>query len=494
MDRINKKNIVRGINYLKRNGIKSVCYKVSERLKRDEEEVDYTKTVLARRPSEDELTRQRGVKFDTPYKISILIPAYETEEKLLIETIDSVAVQTYGNWELCILDASKDDHRRLIVKDYVQNNSIKYSDDYGSLADKIKYHFLNDNKGISGNTNEALNMSTGDYIALLDHDDTLEPDTLYEYMKAVDSMQKIKTEGQDGIRKIMAVYCDEDKITYDSKSYFDCHIKPDFDPILLCTNNYICHFLMVDRSVALGVKGFHSEYDGAQDHDFILRVSEGIYSETILHVPKVLYHWRSTPSSTAENPAAKMYAYDSGKRAVIDHFKRTGIKADVKDTEHLGFFVYDIQSDLEEKDVKVLETSEYLGLTPEKIRGISEDFILIVSKDLRPVSCNYLKTMLSLMEIDCVGAVTGRIIGKNGRLESAGYDKIEDGLIKERFLGLNRHYSGYMHKAMIQQKVDDFTMDLVLVRKEAVESYMPRIQIRDDYVVFFEPRVEFKRK
>lgn len=471
MSRINRKNINRGISYFKRNGFKNSIYKVMERLERDKDEADYTSKALSNRPSNEELLNQKAHVFEHPFKISILVPVYETEPNLLIETIESVVNQSYGNWELCIFDASKSDLRRSVVNELVRKENKRCTDSFGSLYDKIVYRYSKENKGISGNTNEALNMATGDYIALLDHDDLLEPDALYEFMLEADKRAGYNRDSGKKLSKILVAYTDEDKISYDNESYFDCHLKPDFDPILLCTNNYICHFTIVDTTLARSVEGFHSAYDGAQDHDFVLRCTESIKRDSIYHIPKVLYHWRSTPSSTAENPGAKLYAYEAGKRAVKDHLMRMGVKAEVTDTPHMGFF-----------NINIIDIPDM------------DDFVLIVSDELKAVGDNAINIMLSDMAIDEIGAVTGKIIGRNGRVESAGYDKMPNGALSPRFEGLNRNYSGYMHRANLQMISKGFSKDLVLLRKEAIKSMDGDIELKDGYDIIYEPRAVFKRR
>lgn len=494
MSRINKKNLNRVISYLKRNGLRSSLINISERLSRDNDEANYTQKVISNRASEEELKEQRKRKFKRPVKVSILLPAYETEENLLLETIESVAKQSYGNWELCIADASRNDSRRILIKEYISQNTLKYSDDFGRLNDKIKYQHLEKNQGISGNTNEALKMATGDYIALLDHDDLLEADTLFQYMSAMEEAETRYNNGVESFLKIQVVYCDEDKIAYDNTRYFDYHKKPDFNPYLLCTNNYICHFLMVDASLAKSVEGFHSEFDGAQDHDFVFRCTEGLSRDRIVHVPKALYHWRSTPNSTAENPEAKLYAYQAGKRAIEEHLKRVGVLAKVKETEHMGFFDVEFSTKVPAEAVQMMKLSEYKASSEDKLSKIDSKYVLILSEDYSAISGETLSILCGPMENDDVGAVTGRIVGKNSRLESAGYDKIESGQFVPRFKGLNKNYSGYLHRAKMQQKVDGFDEGFVLIRKDSVKRWLPKIELKDKYDIFFEPKVEIKRK
>ncbi len=186
---------------------------------------------------------------------------------------------------------------------------------YAKKDSRFKYVILGENKGISGNTNAAMDMATGDYIVLADHDDKLTPNALYECAKLLQEHP-----GCD------CFYSDEDKLDMDGGALFDPHFKPDFNIDLLCSVNYICHLFVVSHDLAAQVGGFRQEYDGAQDYDFIFRCTEK--AKEIRHIPKVLYHWRCHKDSTASNPESKLYAFDAGARAIMDHYKRVGIEAE----------------------------------------------------------------------------------------------------------------------------------------------------------------------
>ena len=247
-------------------------------------------------PSPEEAKRQREAVFPNMVKFSILTPLYNTPEKFLRELLDCVQAQTYQNWELCLADGSDHDHAYVgeICREYAQKDP------------RIIYHVLDHNEGISGNTNECLKLATGDYIALLDHDDILHPAVLYEYVKAINET------GADYI------YCDE--ITFEGDSIdhmIVLHFKPDFAIDNLRGNNYICHFSAFSRHLLDETGVFRSEYDGSQDHDMILRLTTK--AKKVYHVPKALYYWRSHKASVAQDINAKTYAVDAAKRAVHDH-------------------------------------------------------------------------------------------------------------------------------------------------------------------------------
>ena len=477
----------RGISYLKRNGLAKTFDKAYERLSRDADEAGY----IPVHADEETLARQRSHRFDNPYRFSILVPVYETQPELFRKMLESVGEQTYGNWELVIADASNDDSRRNIVREFTEEYNLLCKDEYGSIFDKVKYIRVEENMGISANTNEALNKAGGDYIGLLDHDDVLENTALFDIMSAIDENEQ-KGRADESIRKVMAVYSDEDKVSEDGTKYFDLHKKPGFDPILLCTNNYICHFFAVDTNLAKSVGGFRPEYDGAQDHDFIIRCTEELKKEQILHIPKVLYHWRSTENSTSENPDAKLYAYEAGKRAVSDHLKREGVGAKVTDTAHLGFFKIKYDR-LHEKVVSI--RTEDLG---ESVKTLSDagdaGFVMILSDTLSPLDNDYIADMMSVMNIKHIGAVTGKIIGPDGKIESAGYDIDKDNIKTPSFSGLNSRFLGYMHRADIDRQTDGFTPDCVLIRTDAVKELCPEIVLKEGYDIYYLPGAVFKRK
>ena len=254
-------------------------------------------------PTEEEEKKQRETKFNKEVKFSILVPLYNTPEKFLREMIESVLKQTYGNFELCLADGSDNEHGDVgrICKEYAEKDQ------------RIKYQKLEKNEGISGNTNECFKLATGEYIGLFDHDDILHPSALFEYMRVIEN------EGADYI------YCDEATFKDGNiNKMVTLHFKPDFAIDNLRANNYICHFSVFSRDL-IGEAGiFRSEYDGSQDHDMILRLTAA--AKKIVHVPKILYYWRSHAGSVASDINAKTYAIDAAKRAVATHLTSCGFE------------------------------------------------------------------------------------------------------------------------------------------------------------------------
>ncbi len=304
--------------YFKKNGIKAVYMAALERLEQNSDDYTYVE------PSKEELERQKELSKDGNICFSILVPVYKTPEAYFREMIESVLAQTYPNWELLLGDASPDDTLMTVVSEYCDN--------------RVRYIKLPENRGISNNTNDILQEAKGDYIGLLDHDDVLTLDAFFLAYKA------IKTSESEGkIAKL--IYSDEDKGDGEMAHFYDANIKPTFDQDYLWSNNYICHFTMMEASLMKSL-GFRKEFDGAQDYDIILRAVREIQKERknggvnsqVVNISKVLYHWRCHIDSTAVNPQSKLYAYEAGKRAVEDDLKERGIKATVSHSKHLGFY------------------------------------------------------------------------------------------------------------------------------------------------------------
>ena len=252
-------------------------------------------------PDEARAKEERETVFDRMIKISILVPLYNTPEPFLRDMITSVLNQTYQNWELCLADGSDAEHEEVgrICREYLEKDS------------RIVYQKLLKNEGISGNTNECLKLATGEYIGLFDHDDILHPSTLYEYVKAVNE--------QDADY----IYCDETTFKNgDINKMLTMHFKPDYAVDNLRANNYICHFSVFAKRLLEGEELFRSRFDGSQDHDMILRMTDR--AKHIVHIPKLLYYWRCHEGSVASGIDAKPYVVAAAKGAVADHLRRHG--------------------------------------------------------------------------------------------------------------------------------------------------------------------------
>ena len=277
-------------------------------------------------PSIEEAKMQREQVFERPVKISILVPLFNTPEDFLREMIDSVVNQTYENWELCLADGSDTEHSYVgdVCRTYQQTDSeylqkrtreheVSGQTGVPDISMRICYRKLEKNEGISGNTNECLKMATGEFVGLFDHDDILHPSALYEYVKVINEKQADY------------IYCDE--TTYksgDINKMLTMHFKPDYAVDNLRANNYICHFSVFARELLDGTELFRTRFDGSQDHDMILRLTDR--AKNVVHVPKLLYYWRSHAGSVASGIDAKPYAVEAAKGAVADHLRRHGFK------------------------------------------------------------------------------------------------------------------------------------------------------------------------
>lgn len=254
-------------------------------------------------PSVAEREKEETTVFPKDVTFSILVPLYNTPERFLREMIESVTAQTYGKWELCLADGSDDAHDFVgrICQEYRQKDS------------RIKYQKLAKNEGISGNTNECYKMATGNYIALFDHDDLLHPCVLFAYMQAICE------------KDADYIYCDEATFKGNSINHMiTMHFKPDYAPDNLLANNYICHFSVFSRELLESGELFRSQFDGSQDHDMILRLTAK--AKHIVHIPRILYYWRSHKGSVASSIDAKTYAINAAKGAVADRLTRLGYK------------------------------------------------------------------------------------------------------------------------------------------------------------------------
>ena len=279
------------------------------RRREHEEEIRIRQAFKQRnRLTEEQRKEQEETAFPREVLISILTPLYNTPEKYLRAMIRSVQEQTYGNWELCLADGSDAQHGEV----------GQVCREAAGKDPRIQYRKLETNGGISENSNECIRMAKGDYLALLDHDDLLHPAALYEVMKV------ICEEDAD------MIYTDEDTFSEEPEDAYNPHFKPDFAPDNLRANNYLCHLTVFRKDlVKKAGGGFRSEYDGSQDHDLFLRLSE--QAGKIRHIPRILYYWRAHRSSVAEDVSAKPYVTEAGKKAVAAHLERIGLEGEVLD-------------------------------------------------------------------------------------------------------------------------------------------------------------------
>ena len=391
MGAFNSSNLKKSIYYLKRNGLGKTVNAVRERLDRSREPLYHWSPL-----SEAERKRQKEY-VQTGFSnvcFSIVVPTYHTPEPYLRDMITSVINQTYSTWELILADATESMEVKRIVDTY---------DDV-----RIRYHHLSSNNGISENTNQGIAMAKGDYVGLLDHDDMLEENALYEMAL------RIEQERIAGV-VLQMLYSDEDKCNASGDKFYDPNYKEKFNLDLILANNYICHFMVLKRELVQTL-GLRREFDGAQDFDLVLRAVHRILTEggekEIAHIASVLYHWRCHTGSTAENPRSKLYAYDAGRRAVQDFVDCRGWKAKAVETEHLGFYRLEYEE-------------EIFKARPE------------------------------------LGALGGPVVQNKkiagGRLSADG---------KVFYDGLPVSYSGYLHRAVLQQEAEALDIRNIEVRKD----------------------------
>lgn len=498
--RISPYNVKKGILYLRHYGMKEFWVKLTERFQADD--VDYKEWYENHRVLEKDLEEQKSVHFLKEPLISIIVPIYNTPITFLRQMIDSVQQQSYAKWELCIGNASPEKQEiRQVLEEYKSDKRIK------EIA-------ILENKGIAENTNKAMTISEGEFIGLLDHDDLLAPNALYEVVKVLN---------ENNLAEV--VYTDEDKVTADLEEHFRPHFKPDFNLDLLRSNNYICHFFVASRNLIKRVGGFRPEFNGAQDYDLILRCTE--QAKQIVHIPKILYHWRVHKSSTADNPASKMYAFDAGKRAIEEHLVRCRTKGTVQHTKDLGFYrvKYEIcgeplvsiiipnkdQSEALKKcldsirektsyrnyEIIIVENNSeepetfafYKKIAGEKIKVVTwegefnysainnfgvrharGDYLLLLNNDVEIINGDWLTEMLSHCQRKEVGIVGAKLYYPDNTIQHAGIIIGIGGVAGSVFVGLPRAFSGYLHKASIQLDLSAVTAACMLVKRSVFEQ------------------------
>lgn len=530
--------IQKGLRYLKHYGVKEFWVRLHERF--EPEEVPYGPWYEQYIPTREELEKQRKKKWNYGPKISIIVPAYKTPEAFLRQLMDSLLAQTYANWELCIANASPEDaSMEYVLKEYAKKDS------------RILWKKLEENKGIAENTNEAFAMATGEFAGLLDHDDLLAPNALYEVAKALETEPDIDV-----------LYTDEDKVRGDEVlEHFQPHLKPDFNIDLLRSNNYICHFFVVRKSLLEKTGGFRREYDGAQDYDFIFRCTQA--AGKIHHIPEILYHWRTHQSSTADNPESKLYAFEAGKRAIEENLRQNGLIGEVSHTKDYGFYRVkypvqgeplvsiiipnkDAKEDLEKCIQSILEKSSYTNYeilivennsTGEEIfsyyKELSEnsrirllrwkrefnysainnygakkakgDYLLFLNNDTEVISSDWIEEMLGFCQRPDTGIVGARLYFGNNTVQHAGTVIGIGGIAGHMFTDMPRERSGYMHKAAIIQDLSAVTAACMMVKRQVfdeVQGFEEQLSVafndvdfclrvrEKQYLVVYDPYVE----
>lgn len=487
MGRVNKANLKKTLYYLKRNGIRKTWYAILERLEERRQ-----RPYVWVPPAGEELEAQRDYwrEGENAPTFSILVPLYRTKTQYLRELVESVRRQTYPGWELILADATEDDSVERILRDWGDVEAEFGSGDVeaesggaagrkavkaesagapgrwaGEHARRIRYIRLAENAGISENTNQALLYATGDYAGLLDHDDILTENALHEMAAAIEA-------GTRRGKRPRMLYSDEDKCNGDRSEYYEPNFKEDFNLDLLLSNNYICHFLVMERELMQKLK-LRREYEGAQDYDLVLRAAWALREEedAIVHVPRVLYHWRCHTGSTAENPRSKLYAYENGRRAIQEFVRRAGWQAQVLGTAHVGFYKLSYQGDIFRIRTDVGAVGGRLVRKGRTVGG------RLLQAGERPGGA------LQNSVQGGRGALADGVQGGSGALPDGvqgGGGALPDGveaggaLAREGevlYKNLPVHYSGYLHRAQLPQDACAVDIRNIRVRPECRELF-----------------------
>ena len=498
----------RALRYYNNNGLKSFInhgLKKLYEMTMGSNDSRYETWMKLNNVTEEQLEFQRNQTFENAVKFSIIVPLYNTPLNFLDELVHSVEAQTYSNWQLCFADGSSNNKVNEHIRSHIED---------GSYQGRITYKRLLDNGGISENTNEALKLAVGEYIVLVDHDDVLSPDALYEMMVMID---KYDAE---------VIYSDEDKIDIKGKERYEPYFKSDFNIDLLCSNNYVCHLFCVKKDIALKVGGFDSEYDGAQDHDFILKCVSEV--DKVYHIPKILYHWRMHKNSTAENPESKLYAFKNGKKAVKKYFDNKGIEVEMEDGLQFGQYHArhivqgkplvsiiipnkDHTRDLDmclksivrntydnyevivvENNSTEPETEEYYSnienVCPKarvirwpdefnfsKINnfGVKEakgEYLLFLNNDIEAINDDWLDRMLGFCQREDVGIVGAQLLYPDGIIQHAGVIIGFGEIAGHAFVGLHPDECKAFGRAMLTQDYSAVTAACMLTKKEIFDK------------------------
>ncbi len=505
-DLMNMETVHVAMDFWKENGLRALFVKSVHKLQGLDNDYDYAEWYSLTKPTEEELERQKKDPLKYRPLFSVVMPLYQTPERYLKEMLDSIVGQTYDNWELCMADGSPEGHDvSRTVKAYAQKDS------------RIHYRLLGCNGGISANTNAAIHMAHGDFIVLADHDDAMTRDALYECAKTLNKYPDCDV-----------IYSDEDKMDMDGGALFDPHFKPDFNPDLLTSVNYICHQFVVKKELVDQVGGLRKEFDGAQDYDFIFRCTEN--AREIRHIPKVLYHWRCHQDSTASNPQSKLYAFEAGSRAIMEHYNRMGIPAE-KVEKGIDFGIYhtvfridgnplvsviipnkDHHKDLDLCIRSIITRGTYRNLefvvvennssskeTFAYYEAIQKEFpqvhvvtwdrefnysainnfgvtfakgryLLFLNNDTELIATNFIEEMLGFCQREEVGAVGAKLLYQDDTIQHAGVVVGFGGIAGHTFIGLHKAENSYFHRAMCAQDYSAVTAACMMSKKSVFEQ------------------------
>ena len=502
---VNPERMKNALRYLHKNGVRKFIHRVKIG-PQNQSIFTYDDWFKFMSPNQRVLESHKKQSFEYLPKISLIVATFNTPKKYLKEMIESVLSQTYSNWELCIAYGSTTRE----VKEWLEKNNND---------NRIKFRKLDKNYGIANNMNSALELVTGDYVGFFDHDDLLTPNALYEIVKTLQN------------RKIEMVYSDEDKLETESGNLIQPHFKPYFSLDLLRSVNYICHFLVVKKSLIDKIGNFNKEFDGAQDYDFVLRIVEQLNADQIAHIPMILYHWRMHSASTAANPESKLYAFEAGKRAIENHLKRLSIDAEVKMSKNLGMYdvYYQVQGNplisiiipnkdhiedlsraiesiqlnstycnvefiIVENNSIEAQTFEYYKEIQKKYENIKVifwkeefnysainnfgvtfakgEYILLLNNDTEMIAPNSIKDMLGVCQRPEVGAVGARLYYEDNTIQHAGViiGLGVGGIAGHSFLNVPKEEGGYFNRIFAMQDVSAVTAACMMIKKSVFEE------------------------
>lgn len=431
--------------------------------------------------------------------ISLLTPTFNTDPAILRSCVQSVQAQLYPHWELCICDdGSSSDATRQVITESARQDS------------RIKAQFLPENHGIAQATSAALRVAAGEYIALLDHDDELSPDALYE------NVLLLQTNPQADV-----IYSDEDKLDADGH-YCEPFFKPDWSPELLLSYMYTCHLSLYRRELVNNIGGFRPGFDGAQDYDLMLRAMER--SDRIFHIPKVLYHWRMSPASTAAAPSARSCSTNAGLRALREHIDRIGLDAEVTTTDRpnnyrvkpsirgnplvsiiiphkgqpamLDKCIQSIQartayrnyelvivdnggSDLEalkslsslrHRIVTFHEPFNFSRMNNLAARECKGDYLLLLNNDTEVIASAWLTAMLGYAQLPGIGAVGAKLYYPHDSIQHAGVVLGMRGIAGHWLYRFPRDSRGYFNSLHTVRNFSAVTAACLLTRRDVFES------------------------
>lgn len=496
----------RAVDYIKLYGAKRFIIKLKDKLtkKAERRSNDYFFRTDA---DESRLNEQRNYRFISRVKFSIIIPVYRPRKDFFIKMIDSVVNQTYTEWELCLADGGEEGF-------YVEEYLKPYIEKYGN---KIKYLKLEKNLNIADNTNKALELATGEYIVFGDHDDELHKTALFECMRVIEDNPDTDL-----------IYTDEDKIVNDTNRHTQAHFKSDFNLELLRRSNYICHLCVAKKSLVDEVGKLDEAYNGAQDYDFNLRCIEK--AKCIKHIPRILYHWRISETSTAKNHSKKDYANEAGKKALKAHFERAGIPVEICDGIVSGFYKINYKlnehplisviipnkdhiEDLENCINSIEESATYRNIeyiviennsTDEStykgydrlknrlkdkinivnwtagfnyaainnfgVRHAKGEYLLFLNNDTSLITPDLFERLLVHCIYNNAGIVGAKLLYEDDTIQHAGIVLGYQGVAGHSFVGLRDRVYGYFGRAMVSQEVSAVTAACMLVRKSVFDE------------------------